>query len=80
MTWALTAAPGHEELVEYESEINRYGAKYQQILLCLYDLERLGGSELVDLLRTHPKLLLGGGMVLDNPHFLLPDEMRASRP
>jgi MEDS: MEthanogen/methylotroph, DcmR Sensory domain len=79
MTWALTAAPGVEELVEYESEINQYSAKYPQILLCLYDLEQLFGTELVYLLRTHPKLLLGGGMVLDNPHFLTPDEMRASR-
>jgi hypothetical protein len=77
MTWALTAYAGIKELVEYESEINRYSPKYPQILLCLYDLERLGGTELVDLLRTHPKLLLGG-MVLDNPHFLPPDEMRAA--
>jgi hypothetical protein len=78
LTWALTAPPGVAELIDYESEVNRYAPKYPQILLCLYDLERLGGMELVDLLRAHPKLLLGG-VVLDNPHFLPPDEMRASR-
>jgi hypothetical protein len=30
------------------------------------------------MLKTHPKLLLGG-MVLDNPNFLSPDDYRATR-
>jgi hypothetical protein len=30
-------------------------------------------SALLDLLRTHPKLLLGG-LVLENPHYIPPDE------
>jgi hypothetical protein len=37
-----------------------------------------GGSTMVDLLRTHPRLLLGG-MVIDNPHYLTPDEFRLAR-
>jgi hypothetical protein len=76
LTWALAAPPGVTELIDYECRVNRYAPKYPQTLLCLYDLEPLGGMELVDLLRAHPKLLLGG-VVLDNPHFLPPDEMRA---
>jgi hypothetical protein len=28
---------------------------------------------MLDLLRTHPKLLLGG-LVIENPHYLTPDE------
>jgi hypothetical protein len=30
------------------------------------------------MLKTHPKLLLGG-MVLENPHYLSPDELLAAR-
>jgi hypothetical protein len=33
---------------------------------------------LVDLLRTHPKLLIGG-LVIDNPHYLSPEEFLAAR-
>ena len=33
---------------------------------------------IVDVLKTHKKVLLGG-LVLDNPHYLTPDEFRATR-
>jgi hypothetical protein len=78
MTWSLRDAPGVEDLADYESEVNRFAPLYPQAILCLYDLTVFGGGILVDLLKTHPKLLLGG-MVLDNPHYLSPDEFRASR-
>ena len=78
MTWALRDAPGVEELVGYESELNRFMPKYPQLILCLYDLKRFGGGIVVDMLKTHPKLLLGG-MLLDNPYYLSPDEFLAVR-
>jgi hypothetical protein len=78
MTWALRDMPGVEELVGYESELNRFLPKHPQVILCLYDLERFSGEFLVDLVKTHPKVLLGG-MVLDNPNFLDPDEFLAAR-
>jgi hypothetical protein len=78
MTWALRDAPGVEELVGYESELNRFMPKYPQLILCLYDLKRFGGGVVVDMLKTHPKLLLGG-MLLDNPYYLSPDEFLAVR-
>jgi hypothetical protein len=78
MTWALRDAPGVEELVGYESELNRFMPKYPQLILCLYDLTRFGGGIVVDMLKTHPKLLLGG-MLLDNPYYLSPDEFLAVR-
>jgi hypothetical protein len=68
-----------EDFAAYESELNRFAPTYPQAILCLYDLERFGGGVLVELLRTHPKLLLGG-MLIDNPHYLSPDEYAASRP
>jgi hypothetical protein len=33
---------------------------------------------MVDLLKTHPRLLIAG-MVLDNPHYLSPNEFRLAR-
>jgi hypothetical protein len=55
----------------YESELNRFLLRYQQIVVCLYDLEQFGGSFTIDLLRTHPKLLMGG-LLLENPHWIPP--------
>ncbi len=48
------------------------------MILCLYDLELFGGGIIVDVLKTHKKLLLGG-LVLENPHYLTPDEFLATR-
>jgi hypothetical protein len=48
------------------------------VILCLYDLNAFGGGILVDQLATHPKILLGG-MLFENPHYLSPDEFRATR-
>lgn len=77
-TWLLKNPPGAEQFIEYESELNRFVPQYSQVVFCLYDLERFGGGMIVDVLRTHPKILLGG-MVLDNPNYLSPDEFRATR-
>ena len=50
-----------------------------QVNLCLYDLTRCSGDLIMDVLKTHPKALLGG-MVIDNPYYLDPDEFLASQP
>jgi len=78
MTWALRQMPGVEELVGYEARLNRFLPRYPQVILCLYELDQFSGEVLVDVLKTHPKVLLGG-MVLDNPYYLEPDEFLASR-
>jgi hypothetical protein len=78
MTWALRRMPGVEQLVEYESRLNKFLPRYPQVILCLYELDRFSGEVLVDVLKTHPKVLLGG-MVLDNPYYLEPDEFLATR-
>ena len=48
------------------------------MILCLYDISRFGGGVVVDLLKTHPKILLGG-LVLENPNYMTPAEFLATR-
>jgi hypothetical protein len=63
--------------VTYEAELNRFLPKYPQIILCLYDLERFtDGEALLDILRTHPKVLMSG-QVVDNPWYVEPDAFLA---
>ena len=78
MTWSLRDAPGVEQLVGYESRLNDFMPRYPQVILCLYELDRFSSKILVDVLKTHPKMLLGG-MVLDNPYYLEPGEFLALR-
>jgi hypothetical protein len=78
MSWAHRNRPGVGELIGYESELNRIMSNFPQVNLCLYDLTRCSGDLIMDVLKTHPKALLGG-MVIDNPYYLDPDEFLASR-
>jgi hypothetical protein len=64
------------DLIGYESELNRIMSNFPQVNLCLYDLTRCSGDLIMDVLKTHPKALLGG-MVIDNPYYLDPDEFLA---
>ena len=78
MTWALRQMPGVEELFAYESKLNDFLPRYPQVILCLYDLDRFSGEVLVDILKTHPTVLIGG-MVLDNPYYVEPAQFLAER-
>jgi hypothetical protein len=74
-TWSRRdVVPDSRELLRLESEMNRYLPLYPQVILCLYDLDRFGGGIIVDLLRTHPRVLVGG-MLVENPYFSTPDQL-----
>ena len=68
--------PGMSELLMLESEMNRYLPLYPQVIMCLYDMNQFGGDAFVNLVMTHPRMLVGG-MVIENPYFLTPDEVLA---
>jgi hypothetical protein len=78
MSWAHRDESVVSDLMGYESELNRIMSNFPQVNLCLYDLTRCSGDLIMDVLKTHPKALLGG-MVIDNPYYLDPDEFLASR-
>lgn len=78
MTWALRDVPGVDALIPYEAELNRSLRQYAQVGLCFYDLDQFtNGQLLLNVLRTHPKVLLGKA-VIDNPWYVEPDELLAS--
>lgn len=78
MSWAHRSPSAVGELIGYESELNRIMSRSPQVNLCLYDLTRCSGDLIMDVLKTHPKALLGG-MVIGNPYYLAPDEFLAAR-
>jgi hypothetical protein len=76
MTWSLRSIPGVDELVRYEAALNKFSRRYPQVILCLYDLERFSGEIIMDMLKTHPKVLLGG-TIYENPYYIRPEEFLA---
>lgn len=77
MSWLERVTPARELIVRYETWADTFAAQYPHAVLCLYDLRRLGSGVLLDLLRTHPRLLLGG-LVLENPHHMSSEEFTAT--
>jgi|GEM_PF-3181619 len=73
MSWALRKPPGWGLLAEYEAEINRLPGAESCLFLCQYDRRRFDPQFLLDLLRTHPRVLVDSELY-DNIYYLPPGE------
>ncbi|MPZ01016.1 MAG: hypothetical protein GEU97_24235 [Actinophytocola sp.] len=78
MSWAHSTPFDVSLLTSYEAELNRFIPRHPQVNLCLYDVSRCPGELVLDVLKTHPKVLLGR-MVLENPYYLQPDQFMAAQ-
>lgn len=73
MEWALRNMPGTEELMEYESEVNRLlVGRDNATFLCVYDANRISGKAMLDILSTHSHVVIGKD-VHQNPYCMDPD-------
>ena len=73
MEWALEDRPGVDDLVEYETRLNYLLPRYPDPVICVYDLAKFGGNIVVDIMRTHPMIIIGG-LLQENPFLVPPDE------
>ena len=73
MEWALLDKPGVDDLVEYETRLNYVLPKYDDPVICTYDLSKFGSSVAMDIMRTHPAVIIGG-VLQENPFFIPPDQ------
>jgi hypothetical protein len=61
------------EWLEYEARLNDVLPGYDDPVICTYDANLLNGTIAVDILRTHPVVILGGRLY-ENPFFVPPME------
>jgi hypothetical protein len=73
MAWALDDRPGVHDIVEYEARLNQILPKYDHAVCCTYDITRFSASVVMDVLRTHPSVIVGG-ILQENPFYVPPDE------
>jgi hypothetical protein len=69
MSWVIRNRIDPQLVVAYEAQVNEFVRRFPQVALCLYDLAEFDGSIVVDVLRTHPKIIMNG-MIVDNPYFV----------
>jgi hypothetical protein len=74
MEWALADLPGTEDLMEYETRVNCVIPRYEDTVVCAYDLTKFGASAAMDALRTHPAVIIGG-LLQVNPFYVPPDQL-----
>jgi MEDS: MEthanogen/methylotroph, DcmR Sensory domain len=65
-------ADGRRQFIRYEAQMTEFITDLPALLLCLYDLRLSGAEVLMDVLRTHPMVVVDG-MLHDNPYYVLPD-------
>jgi hypothetical protein len=73
MQWAAEESLDVRELIEYESALNRMLARHDMATVCSYDVTRFRGSVVMDVLRMHPFVIVGGAL-RRNPFYIEPDE------
>jgi hypothetical protein len=87
MNWLDQDAPGSDRAAEYEARMNLLVPKYDCTFMCVYDLAQLGGQGIVDIISTHPWVILNGA-IRKNEKFIPPEvyldsllsKQRTSRP
>lgn len=74
MEWALVDLPGIDDMIEFETRINHVVPKYDNPVICSYDLSKFDASTVMYALRTHPVVIIGG-LLQENPFYVDPDQL-----
>ena len=73
MDWAVEDRSHVDELVEFESRVNDVRRRHDDAVICTYHLGKFGGDTVIDIMRTHPMVIIGG-ILESNPFFVPPEE------
>ena len=73
MDWAAEGRAYVDNLVEFESRVNDVWRRHDDVVICVYDLAKFGGDTVVDIMRTHPVIVIGG-ILQQNPFFVPPEK------
>jgi hypothetical protein len=69
MDWLAGRTSHMENVLEFEARVNDVWRRYDNPVICVYDLAKFGGGAVVDIMRTHPMVIIGG-ILQENPFFV----------
>ncbi|MGZ5139449.1 MAG: MEDS domain-containing protein, partial [Burkholderiales bacterium] len=77
MEWALEEREGVSDLLEYEARcdawFNTVPQNERHPVICAYDLTKFSADVIIDVLRTHPMVIVGG-VLQENPFYIPPHQ------
>jgi hypothetical protein len=73
MDWAVEDRSHIDDLIEFESRVNDVWRRHDDAVICTYHLSKFGGDTVIDIMRTHPMIIIGG-ILQQNPFFVPPEE------
>ena len=73
MDWAAESRVFVDNVIEFESRVNDVWRRHDDVVICTYHLGQFSGDAVVDILRTHPMVILGG-ILQRNPFFVPPEQ------
>jgi hypothetical protein len=73
MDWVAEGRTHAHDVVEFESRVNDVWRRHDDAVICVYDLAKFRGDLVVDIIRTHPMVIIGG-ILQQNPFFVPPEE------
>lgn len=77
MEWAAAEGRAYsDDLIEFEARVNDVWNSNDDAVICVYDLAKFSGETVVDIMRTHPMIIIGG-LLQENPFYVPPPEFLA---
>jgi len=76
MDWTVKDQSHVDDVIEFESRVNDVWRRHEDAVICTYHLGQFRGDEVIDIMRTHPMVIIGG-ILQRNPFFVPPDEFLA---
>jgi len=73
MDWVHDGQSHIDDLIEFEARVNDVWRRHDDTVLCAYRLSKFSGDAVIDIMRTHPLVIIGG-ILQHNPFFVPPGE------
>src|SRR5580658_3712857 len=73
MDWAVEDRSHLDDVIEFESRVNEVSRHHDDAVVCTAHLGKPGGDAVIDIMRTHPMVIVGG-ILQRSPFFVPPDE------
>jgi hypothetical protein len=73
MDWAAEKRALVDNVIEFEARVNDIWCRHDDAVICTYHLGQFTGDAVIDIMRTHPMVILGG-VLQRNPFFVPPEQ------
>jgi len=70
--WTVDDRSHVDDVIEFESRVNDLWLRHDEAVICTYHLGRFGGDAVIEIMRPHPMVIVGG-ILQQNPFFVPPD-------